>query len=122
MKKPSSDGVKRFSIFVATLGAMAVILVGVSMMAGEAKQADMNKEVVSHSDCVVTDKSREPNRNGREYDTYKIATSCGDFVTDSDLFESIYENETYDLTATLGNWANKPTILSITAEPSSANY
>lgn len=81
-------------------------------MAGEAKQDDLNEERVLHSACVVTDKSMTPNRNGREFNAYKVDTSCGDFVTDSDLFESISESETYNLTVTAGNWANKPTITS----------
>lgn len=82
-------------------------------MAGQAKQDDFNEEKASHTDCAVMDKSMTPNRNGREFSTYKVTTSCGNFVTDYNLFDSLNENETYDLTTTAGNWANKPTIIAI---------
>ncbi|MNG23595.1 hypothetical protein D3C84_1082200 [compost metagenome] len=116
MKKPSREAAERFLLFVATLGALTSTLVAGSMIAGQAKQDDFNGEKTLHESCVVMDTSMTPNRNGREFNTYKVTTSCGDFVTDFDLFETITENETYDLTATAGNWASKPTIISI--EPS----
>lgn len=81
-------------------------------MAGQAKKDDFNGEKTSHADCAVMDKSMTPNRNGREFNTYKVTTSCGNFVTDYSLFDSLNENETYDLTTTAGNWANKPTVVS----------
>lgn len=116
MKKPSREAAERFLLFVATLGALTSILVAGSMITGQAKQDDFNGEKTLHESCVVMDTSMTPNRNGREFSTYKVTTSCGDFVTDFDLFETIAMDETYDLITTVGNWANKPTIISI--EPS----
>lgn len=107
-----SEVMKRFFAFLGVLVFLAAALIGISLMMGQAKQDDLSQENVLHASCVVKDKELIPNRLGRDYNTYKVATSCGNFVTGYDLFDSLNENETYDLITTVGNWANKPTIIS----------
>lgn len=114
--KPSHDGRRRFFDFLAALVFLTAALIGVSMVMGQAKHDDLSQEKVVHASCVVKDKEMTPNRNGRDYNTYTIKTSCGDFVTDADFYETIALDKNYDITTTAGNWANKPTI--VLMEPS----
>lgn len=107
----SSEAIKRFLSFVGFLIFATIVLVGISFAMGQAKQDDLSQGTTLHKSCVVNDKEFIANRAGRDYSTYKVKTSCGEFVTDSTLYETVVQNETYDFTATVGNWANKPTIL-----------
>lgn len=112
----SSDGRKRFLDFLCILVFLTAALVGVSLLMSQAKHNDFSQEKVVYSSCVVKDKEITPNRNGRDYNTYTVKTSCGDFVTDADSYATITQDKAYDITTTAGNWANKPTI--VLMEPS----
>lgn len=106
----SSDTAQRVYVFVAALIATAAALILFSLMAGEAKNNDLNKDKILHSSCVVKSKEIDTTRVGK---TYNVDTSCGKFITDSSLFETLNQDGTYDLTTTPGNWATKPSIVSI---------
>ena len=109
--KPSRQDRKRLYDFMGAVIFLTAALVGISLMMGQAKQSDFNGEKVLHVSCVVKDKEINPNRYGKNYNTYTIRTSCGDFVTDADFYDAIAQDKTYDITTTGGNWANKPTIV-----------
>jgi hypothetical protein len=115
-RKPSLDDRRRFADFFIALVLLTTALIGISLLMGQAKRSDFSQEKIFNSSCAVKDKEITPNRLGRDYNTYTVKTSCGNFVTDADLYETIAQGETYDITATAGNWANKPTIVLI--EPS----
>lgn len=108
--KSSHQGRNRLYDFIGVLIFLAAALVGVSLMMGQAKQSDFNGEKVLHTSCEIKDKEIVPNRYGRDYSTYTVKTSCGDFVADSTLYDIIAQAGTYDITTTVGYWANKPTI------------
>lgn len=81
---------------------------------GNAIQNDMAGEKVFHANCAVTEKEQVSQSNGKMITNtlFRLTTSCGNFETDRTLYEAIAQGQTYNLTSTVGNWANKPTVVS----------
>lgn len=81
---------------------------------GVAVENDLNGEKIVHTSCLVTEMPVTHSSNGKTITstTYGLRTSCGDFKTNESLHKTMSEYGTYNLTATAGNWANKPTVVS----------
>lgn len=108
------SGVKKeIIIFVALVITVMVAVMGGFLIQGNAAQQDMNGETVTHSKCTITDKSVSSIRGAI---SYFVATTCGEFRISPELYEQVQVGESYEMTVTSGNWANKPTIISV--EPS----
>jgi hypothetical protein len=78
------------------------------------KQDDLRGEQVAHSECTVFDKYDKKVSRGRAADrNYFIDSSCGLFrASDKDFSDTLEVGQVYNWSATVGNWANKPTIIS----------
>lgn len=81
----------------------------------ETKKDDLKAEPVVHTECAVIEKYDRKLVRGRANEpAHFIDSSCGLFQTSADIANSLETGKNYNLTATEGNWANKPTILSFT--------
>lgn len=80
----------------------------------ETKKDDLAGEQIAHTDCTVFEKYDRKVSRGRAADlNYFIDSSCGLFRADNKaLSDTLDVGQVYDFSATVGNWANKPTILS----------
>lgn len=105
---------KKVYIWAGLGGILLGIFLGGTLLAGQAIELDMNGEKVVHSSCLVSEMPVLHYSNGKTTTstTYGLRTSCGDFKANKSLHETMSLNETYNLTATAGNWANKPTVVS----------
>lgn len=79
------------------------------------KRADLKGERLAHTECTVLDKYDKKMSRGRAADrNYFIDSSCGTFrASDQALSNSLEIGQDYNWSATVGNWANKPTIISV---------
>lgn len=77
------------------------------------KRADLRGEQIAHTECTVFEKYDKSVSRGRAADrNYFIDSSCGLFRAENKASSDTLEvGQTYDWSATVGNWANKPTIL-----------
>lgn len=93
-----------------SLGALAVF----GIMHYETKKDDLAGEQIAHTDCTVFEKYDRKVSRGRAANlNYFIDSSCGLFRADNKaLSDTLDVGQVYDFSATVGNWANKPTILS----------
>lgn len=105
---------KKVYLWTGLFGVVVGVLMGGAMLAGQATELDMKGEKVVHTSCSIIDKPLSYSTNGRSITSvsYGLRTSCGDFRSNESLDRTITLNETYNLTATVGNWANKPTVVS----------
>jgi hypothetical protein len=71
---------------------------------------DMSGEQLTYKGCTVT-KNSETNVKGVVL--YDLRTTCGDFKPAKEMRDEMQVDGTYDLTTTVGNWANPPTVLSV---------
>ena len=79
------------------------------------KRADLKGERVAYTGCTVYEKYDKRVSRGRAADrNYFIDSSCGLFRADSKaLSDTLEVGQEYDWSTTIGNWANKPTIVSV---------
>lgn len=76
-----------------------------------AKDADLEGEQISHTQCQVYEKDSRKTTRGRAHEpNYYIYSSCGEFQTSEEIYNGLEVEEYYDWFATAGSWANKPTI------------
>ena len=100
-------------------GFASIICLGLTLtimfIIGGATRADLNGEKTVHSNCNVFEKKINSYFNGKMITTsgYELETSCGNFKTDSDIYKNIEPNQTYNLTSTVGNWANRATVVAV---------
>lgn len=84
----------------------------------ETKKEDLQAEPVIHTGCTIVEKYDKKLVRGRAHEpAHFIDSSCGLFRTSEDIANSLEAGKNYDLSATAGNWANKPTIVSFTEAP-----
>lgn len=104
---------KKVYIWTGIVGVILGVILGGACLVGTAIRSDMTGEKVAHANCIVSDKETVQQTNGKAVTStsYKLITSCGNFNSDRALYETINKGDTYNLTSTVGNWANKPTIL-----------
>lgn len=78
------------------------------------KANDLRGEQVAHAECTVLDKYDRKGSGGRAAPRmYYIDSSCGTFrVRDRAFSDTLEIGQVYNWSATVGNWANKPTIIS----------
>lgn len=79
------------------------------------KRADLAGEQAAHTECTVFEKYDKKVSRGRAADrNYFIDSSCGLFRADSKaLSDTLEVGKAYNWSSTIGNWANKPTIVSV---------
>lgn len=95
---------------LAIFGGM--IIFGITI--NSSKEADLTGEQVNHTECTVLGKYDKKLARGQAHKrNYFIDSSCGTFRTSEDLSNTLEVGQDYDWSATVGNWANKPTILSV---------
>lgn len=102
----------RYFIWSLVVFFGGMIIFGITHYAS--KRADLKGEQVSHTECTVYAKYDKKVSRGRAADrNYFIDSSCGLFRADSQaLSDTLEVGQAYDWSATVGNWANKPTIIS----------
>ena len=82
-----------------------------------AKDNDLEGPQIAYTECTVTDSySRKPVRGKAHNTNHYVVSSCGTFQIEENVSTAFEIGQDYDWSATQGNWANKPTIL--TAEES----
>lgn len=96
-----------------------MIVFGITIYAN--KRADLRGEQVVHTECTVFEKYDKKVARGQAHKrNYFIDSSCGLFRADSkDLSDTLEIGQDYNWSSTVGNWANKPTILSVEAPSNS---
>lgn len=104
---------KKVYLWAGIGGVLLGVILGGTFLVGSAIRSDMTGEKVAHANCTITDKQEVSQTNGKAITSisFKLTTSCGSFETDRSLYETINQGKTYNLTSTVGNWANKPTVV-----------
>lgn len=112
MNKDRAYNIFQWSLLIFFVGA---ITLGITISIN--KNADLEGEQVSHTDCTVLDKYDKRASRGQAADhNYFVDSSCGTFRASSkDLSDTLEVGQVYDLSVTVGNWANKPTIITVEA-------
>lgn len=110
MNHPRANRIFMWSLLVFFGG---MIIFGITHNAN--KRADLRGEQVTHTECTVLEKYDKKMSRGRAADrNYFIDSSCGLFRADNkDLSDTLEVGQDYNWSATVGNWANKPTIISV---------
>lgn len=108
--KELSQVKKEVLIFGIIVAAVLGAVVGACLIYDKVVQQDMNGERVTYSGCTVTDSSAASVRGAI---SYFVATTCGTFRTTPEVYERTKIGETYNMETTVGNWANKPTLISV---------
>lgn len=105
---------KKVYLIAGSVGVLMGLIIGGAALMGNAIRSDMTGDKVAHANCTVTDKQEAVQTNGKTITNilFRLTTSCGNFETDRTLYETIAQGKTYNLTSTVGNWANKPTVTS----------
>ena len=81
------------------------------------KEADLAGEQLAHTECTVLDKYDKKIARGQPHKrNYFIDSSCGTFRTSQEISNTLEIGQDYDWSATQGNWANKPTIITLVEE------
>lgn len=110
MNQPRAN---RYFIWSLLIFFGGMIIFGITHNAN--KRADLKGEQVAHTDCTVFKKYDKKMSRGRAADlNYFIDSSCGLFRADSKaLSDTLEVGKAYNWSSTVGNWANKPTIVSV---------
>lgn len=106
---------RAYRIFLWSLLIFFGGMITLGIVIGINKDADLGGQQVSHTDCTILDKYDKKATRGLASDrNYFIESSCGTFRANTkDISDEVEVGQVCDLYVTVGNWANKPTIISV---------